>query len=151
MRTKGWLIVVAAASLLLGFFAWEWVLSPRARIQRTLSAVAEAAEATDVDRFVSHLTEDYHDDLNPTREALADRLREGFARVDRTNVTVSAVDVAAKGDEATVRFDLVVVAIRGEERYVVLGTPFEPEKVTARFVKEADGWKIRSVDRRVTE
>ena len=148
MRTKGWLLVAVAAALLFGFFAWEWFLSPRARIQRTLSAVAEAAEATDVDRIVSYLSADYHDYLSPSREALADRLREGFARIDRTNVTVSAVDVVVNGDEAMVRFDLVVVAVRGEERYVVLGTPFEPEKVTASFVRGAEGWRIRSVDRR---
>ena len=151
MQAKGWLIVAVAVTLLAGFFAWEWFLSPRARIQHTLSELAEAAEATDVERFVSHLADDYHDYLHPTAEALAGRLAEGFARVDRTNVTVSAVDVAVTGEAATARFDLVVVAIRGEERYVVLGTPFEPEKVTASFVREADGWKIRSVERRLSE
>jgi hypothetical protein len=148
MRTRGWLVVLLAVGLLGGFLAWEWFLSPRARVERVLSQAAEAAEAADVETFLSLLAADYRDYLNPSREALAERLREAFERVDRTNVTVSAVDVEADGDAATARFDLVVVAIRGDERYVVLGTPFEPEKVTARFVREAGGWKIQSVDRR---
>lgn len=147
MRSKGWPIVGLAVALLVGFFAWEWYLSPRARVTRTLSSAASAAEEVDADGVLSFLTPDYSDYVHPSREALESRLREGFERLDRANVTLSAIDVEVDGDEATARFDLVVVAIRGEERYVVVGTPFQPEKVTATLVRGPEGWRIQAVER----
>lgn len=149
MGKKGWLIVVGVLAVPLAFFLWEWVLSPEARVTRTLKAVAAAAEAADADEFLSHLSEDYTDYLHPDRETLSERLREGFDRIDRLNVTLSSIDVDASGAEATARFDLVVVAIRGEERYVAVGTPFDPERLTARFEK-TDRWRMTGVERGVT-
>jgi malonyl CoA-acyl carrier protein transacylase len=109
--------------------------------------VAAAAEAADTAAFVSFLSSDFSDFVHADRASLEAMLRETFDRVDRLNVTLSAIDVVVDGTEAVARFDAVVVAIRGEERYVVLGTPFEGEKLEAALQREPDGWKIRNVSR----
>lgn len=148
-RGRAVAILGFATALLLGYFAWEWVLSPEARIKATLRAVAEAAENLDADRFLSYVADDYSDFADPDRASLASRLRESFSRVDRLNVTVRSVEayIDAEPGAATARFDLVVVAIRGEERYLVLGTPFEGEKIEAKLVRDEGTWKIRQVVR----
>jgi hypothetical protein len=72
--------------------------------------------------------------------------REGFGRVDRLNVTVDAVEIDVEGTEARATFDALVVAIKGEERYVVLGTPFQPERLIGRLKSDGQGWKIHRVE-----
>ncbi len=144
-RARGIAIVGFAAALLLGYFAWEWFLSPVAQVKRTLDRAASAAEKLDVDGFLSCVASDYRDFLDEDRAGLESRLSDGFSRVDRLNVTVRSVDVTVDGETATARFDLVVVAIRGEERYVVLGTPFEGEKVEADLLRDGEAWKIARV------
>jgi hypothetical protein len=148
-RARGFAIVGFAAALLLGYFAWEWFLSPVARVKGTLEGAASAAEGLDFDRLLSYLADDYSDVLDADRASLESRLKEAFSRVDRLNVTLRDidVDVAKGGGEASARFDLVVVAIRGDERTVVIGTPFEGERVEGDFTRTSAGWKIRRVDR----
>jgi hypothetical protein len=147
VRRTSWGVAGAGVALFLGYVAWEWYLSPVARVRRTLEGAAEAAEKVDADAFVSLVASGYSDFHHPDRESLEKNLRESFARVDRLNVTLSSVDVAVDEDEAVARFDVVVVAVRGEERYVVLGTPFEPEKLQGRLQREDGVWKIRAVAR----
>lgn len=148
MGNKGWAIVGFAAALVVGFFSWEWFLSPEARVTRTLNAVAVAAEEVDAPRFLSFLAEDYSDYIHADRAALEQRLATAFERVDRFNVTLQAIDVEVASDDATARFDLIVVAFQGDDRFIVVGTPLEGEKVQARFVREPEGWKIAAVERR---
>jgi hypothetical protein len=147
MGNRGVLIVAFAAALLVSFFAWEWYLSPEARVKRTLQSAADAVEAGDVETFLSRVSDDYEDVMHPDRASLEARLREGLERVDRLNVTLQAIEVEVDGERAAASFDLVVVAIRGEERYVVVGTPFEPDKVRANLERNGGLWLIRSVER----
>jgi hypothetical protein len=153
MSGRGALIVWFAVLLLAGFFAWEWYLSPEAKVRRTIEGAASAAEAGDVDRFSAYLASDYSDYLHTDRAMLEERLTEGFGRVDRLNVTVQAIEVEAELEpgesdgEMKARFDLVVVAVRGEERYVVVGTPFQPEKIEAWLVPSPEGYRIQRVAR----
>lgn len=148
MGKKGVLIIAFAAALLVSFFAWEWYLSPEARVKRALTSAAEAAEAGDIEGLVSFFSDDYTDFVNPDRASLETRLREGFERVDRLNVTLQGIEVDLEQERARANFDLVVVAIRGEERYVIVGTPFEPEKINAVLERSEGGWRIRNVERR---
>ena len=147
MRRASLGVAGVGVALLLGYLVWEGYLSPAARVRSALERAAAAAESADADSFVALLAPDYRDFLHPDRASLEKTLRESFARVDRLNVTLSSVDVAVDDDGAVARFDVVVVAVRGEERYVVLGTPFEPEKLEARLAREEEGWKIREVSR----
>ena len=66
------------AVLLIGFFSWEWYLSPEARVKRTLNAVSAAAEAADAAGFVSFLTSDYSDYRHLDRAALEKEFRDRF-------------------------------------------------------------------------
>ncbi len=136
------------AALLIGFFSWEWYLSPEARVKGALNAVSAAAEAADTTDFVSFLTLDYSDYRHLDRAAIEKSFATAFEQVDRLKVTIQSakVEVDANGAKATVRFDLIVVAIKGEERYVVVGTPFQPDKVVATMRREADGWKIARIE-----
>ncbi len=140
------------AVLIIGFFSWEWYLSREARVKRTLNAASAAAEAADAAGFVSFLTSDYSDYRHLDRAALKKSFATAFERVDRLKVTIQSAKVEVddtddtEGAEATVRFDLIVVAIKGEERYVVVGTPFQPDKVVATMRREADGWKIARIE-----
>ncbi|HXV61172.1 MAG TPA: hypothetical protein VEK15_10790 [Vicinamibacteria bacterium] len=146
MGKKGRLIVAVTFAVPLAYFAWEWYLSPQARVTRTLKAAAAAAEETDLDTFLSFVSSSYSDFVHPDRETLEDRVRSSFDEVDRFNVTLSNIKVQHSEEEATAELDVVIVAVRGEERYVVLGSPFDPERLAARLVKE-DGWKIAGVER----
>lgn len=148
-RARALSVVGFAAALLFGYFAWEWFLSPEARVKATLRDAAEAAERLDADHFLSYVAEDYRDFVDADRASLAERLREGFTRVDRLNVTVRSieVDVDSGAMAATARFDLVVVAIHGDERYLVLGTPFEGERVEAELVRDGREWKVSQIRR----
>ena len=147
MGQKGWGIVAFAIVLVVAFFAWEWFLSPEARVSRTLNAAAAAAEAVDAAGLSSFLAPDYSDYRHADRAAIEKMIASAFERVDRLNVTLRAIDVVVNGDEATARFDLVVVAFQGEDRYVVVGTPFEPEKIESTLKREPDGWKLVRVER----
>jgi hypothetical protein len=142
-----WAVVGFAALLVLSFLSWEWYLAPEAQVRRTLRGAAAAAERADAATFVSFLSSDFSDFVHEDRASLETTLREGFGRIDRLNVTLRSIDVVVEGGEASARFDAVVVAIRGEERYVVLGTPFEGEKLEAALAREPDGWKIVRVSR----
>jgi hypothetical protein len=145
-RAKAAAIVGFAAALLLGYVAWDRYLSPEARVRRTLRGAAAAAEAADVEALLSFFSSDYADFMHPNRAAFEAMVRESFGRVDRLNVTVDPIEIEAEGTEARATFDAVVVAIRGEERYVVLGTPFEPERLEAELKREDGGWRIHRVE-----
>jgi hypothetical protein len=135
-----------AAALLLGYVAWDRYLSPEARVRRTLESASAAAEVADVDALLSHFSTDYADFMHASREAFEAMARESFGRVDRLNVTVDTVEIEVEGTEARATFDALVVAIRAEERYVVLGTPFQPERLNAYLRREGGAWKIRRVE-----
>lgn len=145
-RAKAAAIIGLAAALLLGYVAWDRYLSPEARVRRALSAAAAAAEAADLETFLSFFSADYSDFMNPNRAAFEATVRESFGRVDRMNVTLDPIEIEAAGTEARITFDAVVVALRGEERYVVLGAPFEPERLKAHLRREDGGWKIHRVE-----
>jgi hypothetical protein len=145
-RAKAAAIVGLGAALLLGCIAWDRYLSPEARVRRALAGAAAAAEIADVEAFLSFFSSDYADFMNPNRAAFEAAVRESFGRVDRMNVTLDRIEVEAAGTEARAAFDAVVVAIRGEERYVVLGAPFEPERLESHLRREGGGWRIHRVE-----
>ena len=78
-------------------------------------------------------------------------LDRGFERIDRLNVTLRAVRAEVKGDEATASFDLTVVAIRGDQRFIVVGTLIEPQKLRVDLRREDGEWKILRVKRSVEQ
>jgi hypothetical protein len=146
-RSPGFAIISSAIILLSSYVLWEWYLSPGARVRRTLESAAAAAERADVEAFLSHFASDYSDFMHPDRTGFEAMVRESFARIERLNVTLKSFEVVVEGDQSRARLDAVVVAIRGEERYVVLGTPFEPEKLEVELSREKGRWKIRRVGR----
>jgi SnoaL-like domain len=135
-----------AVILLVAFLAWEWYLSPEARVVRVLEGAAAAAEQKDIEQLLGFLSPDYSGYRNLDYAALAERLREGFDRVDRLNVTVEGIHADVKDDEATASFDLTVVAIRGDQRYILVGTVTEPERLRAHLRRENGAWKIYQVE-----
>jgi hypothetical protein len=62
--------------------------------------------------------------------------------VDRLNVTVEDVRSEVKGEQATATFGLTVVAVRGEQRYLVVGQPMQPEKLRVELKNESGEWRI---------
>ena len=131
---------------MLSFLAWEWYLSPQAQVERLLQRAAGAAEEKNFEELLSCLSPDYTGFRNMDYESASEQLREGFERVDRLNVTLRAVRAEVEGSEATATFDVTVVAIRGEQRFIVLGTLTEPEKLRAHLRREEGGWKILGVE-----
>jgi hypothetical protein len=146
-RSTGFAIISSAIILLSSYVLWEWYLSPEARVRRALESAAASAERADVEAFFGHFAPDYSDFVHPDRASFEAMVRESFSRIDRLNVTLKGIEVEVDGDEARVRLDAVVVAIKGEERYVVLGTPFEPERLDVELRRENGSWKIRAVGR----
>ncbi len=147
MGKKGWAIVGGAAAIVIFYSSWTGFLSPQARVERAIKSAAAAAENVDAATFLSYFAADYSDYLHGDRLAFSERVEDAFSRVDRLNVTVQAVEVEVEGEEATARFELVVVAVRGEDRIIALGTPFQPELVVARLQRERSAWTIVRVDR----
>lgn len=147
MGSRGVRIVLAAAVVVGAYVAWTSFLSPRARVARTLDAVVEAAETVQADAFLDYFETGYRDHLHASRELLAARVREAFPKVDRMNATLRDLRVEVEGDEAVATFDLTVVAFRGEERFVALGTPFQPERVRARLRRLPAGWRLVEASR----
>ena len=147
MKRSHQLIVAGAVALIVFFFAWEWYLSPQARVERFLARTADAAEKMDADRLLESFSRQYSDFRGMDFDRISDLIDRGFARVDRLNVTLQAVGAAVQGDEATVTFDLMVVAVRGEERYLLIGRPMQPENLRVSLVKESGDWKIAKVER----
>ena len=143
---KGAAVIGFAAALLLGYVLWERALSPGARARRTLEGAAAAAESVDLEAFLSFLSSDYSDFMHPERAAFEGALEESFQRVDRMNVTLDSMEIEVQGSEARASFGAVVVAIRGEERLVVVGQPFQPERFQAYLRREDGGWRIRRVE-----
>ncbi len=147
MKQSHQLIVAGAVALIVFFFTWEWYLSPQARVERFLARTADAAEEMDTDRLLASFSRQYSDFRGMDFDRISDLIDRGFARVDRLNVTLQAVRAEVEGDEALVTFDLMVVAIRGEERYLIIGRPMQPESLRVRLNKESGNWKIAEVER----
>lgn len=147
MGKKGWTIIAVAAAIVGFYVSWTWFLSPRARVKRAIGSAAAAAENVDPATFLSYFAPDYSDYLHADRAALAERIEEAFARVDRLNVTARSEDVSVDDDGAAVRLELVVVAFRGDDRFVAVGTPFQPELLAVTLKHDGSSWKILRVDR----
>jgi hypothetical protein len=145
MKPAHKLLVGGAALLLVSYLAWEWYLSPQARIERFLGRVAAAAETKDRDRLLSAISPEYSDFRGQTYETLAQTIDQGFAKLDRLNITLEGVRAEVVGNEAKASFDLIVIAVRGQERYPLVGRPMVPEKMRVSLIKEAGAWKIVEV------
>jgi SnoaL-like domain len=146
MNHRNLLAVAVAAVLLLSYLAWDWYLSPHAQVERLLQHVAGAAEEKDLDELLACFSADYTGFQNMDYASLAEQLQEGFERVDRLNVTLRRVRAEVDGNEATASFDATVVAIRGEQRFIILGTVTQPERLRANLRLEGDAWKIHRVE-----
>ena len=146
MNPRNLVAVGAAAALLLSYLAWDWYLSPHARVERLLDRAAAAAEEKDFDGVLACLSPDYTGFRSMDYESLAEQLQEGFERVDRLNVTLRRVLAEVDGEEATASFDATVVAIRGEQRFIILGTVTQPERLRAQLRREEGEWKIHRVE-----
>jgi len=151
MGTKGWAIVGFAAAIVGFYVSWTVYLSPEARVERTIKAAAAAAEKVDAATFLSFFDASYTDYVHADRATFDGRIADAFERVDRLNVTIQAMDVSVGDAGAVARFELVVVAIRGDDRMIVIGTPFQPELVRATLTHDSSAWKIVRVDRGVAE
>lgn len=147
MNRRNFIALGSAAALLVTFFAWEWYLSPAAQVERSLQRAADAAEVKDTQRLLSCLSRDYSDFRNLDFDSLSELLERGFERIDRLNITLRAVRAEVEGAEATASFDLKVVAIRGDQRFIVVGTLIEPQKLRVDLRREDGEWKILRVKR----
>ncbi|MFQ5789366.1 MAG: hypothetical protein ACE5JI_02720 [Acidobacteriota bacterium] len=145
MKHQTRLLAGGAAALLISFLAWEWYLSPTARLERFLSDAAEAAEERDGERLLTFFSRNYRDHRNLDYQTLAKLVDEGFSRVDRLNVTLQRVRPRIHGDQATASLDLMVVGIRGQQRYLLVGAPMQPEKLQVELAREEGKWRILSV------
>ena len=131
---------------MLSYLAWDWYLSPHAQVERLLQRAAGAAEEKNFEELLSCLSLDYTGFRNMDYESASEQLREGFERVDRLNVTLRGVRPEVEGSEATATFDVTVVAIRGEQRFIILGTVTQPERLRAHLRREEGEWKIHRVE-----
>ena len=131
---------------MLSYLAWDWYLSPHAQVERLLQRAAGAAEEKNSEELLSCLSPDYTGFRDMDYESASEQLRDGFERVDRLNVTLRSVRPEVEGSEATATFDVTVVAIRGEQRFIVLGTLTQPERLRAHLRREEGGWKIHRVE-----
>ena len=147
MNRRNFIALGSAAALLVAFFAWEWYLSSAAQVERSLRRAAEAAEERDTAGLLFCLSRDYSDFRNLDFDSLSEMLDRGFERIDRLNVTLEAVRAEVEGAEATASFDLTVVAVRGDQRFIVVGTVTEPQKLRVDLRREEGEWKILRVAR----
>ncbi len=146
MKISHRILIASMIALVVFFFAWEWYLSPEARVKAVLERVAEAAEDKDTARLLSCFSREYSDFRNQDYDSLVECRERVFSRVDRLNITLESVRPEVRGVEATASLDLTVVAIRGQERYLVVGAPMQPEKLAVELEREEGQWKIRRIN-----
>ncbi len=146
MIPHGKKILLIAAVIVISFFAWTRYLPPEARVTRTLTEAAAAAEVKDVAGFLSYMDDSYLDPYHDDRAALEARVSEAFDRVDRFNITIREIEVDVETDTASATFDLIVVGIKGDQRYLLTGSPIQPRKVTAHLAKKPAGWKVQRLE-----
>jgi len=151
MKRSYQLIVAGAGALIVFYFAWEWTLSPQAKVERFLARTADAAEEMDADRLLTSFSRQYSDFRGMDFDRISDLIDRSLARVDRINVTLQGVRAEVEGNKATATFDLMVVAIRCEERYLLVGRPMQGERLRVRLTKESGDWKITTVERAPSE
>ncbi len=147
MKRSHQLIILVPAVVLISFLAWEWYLSPQARVERFLQGVSEAAEEKDLEQLVGSFSSTYSDFRGLDHAAMADLIERGFERIDRLNVTVEGVRVEFEPEPTTASFELTVVAIRGDERYLLVGQPMQGEKLRVELEKESGDYKITKIER----
>jgi hypothetical protein len=151
MKRSHQLIIGAAALLVVSFFAWEWYLSPTARVERFLQRVAESAEDKDAERLLFSFSTSYSDFRGMDYEAVAELIERGFGQVDRLNVTMEGIRVDFETSPTTASFDLTVVAVRGEKRYLLVGQPMQGEKLRVALERESGDYKITKVEKTISE
>jgi hypothetical protein len=151
MKRSHRLIILVPIVVLVSFLAWEWYLSPQARVERFLQGVSEAAEEKDFETLVDSFSSSYSDFRGLDYDAIADLIEKGFERIDRLNVTIEGVRVEVESESATASFDLKVVAIRGNERYLLVGQPMQGEKLRVELEKESGDYKITKVEKTGSE
>jgi hypothetical protein len=138
--------VGAAGVLLSSYLAWDWYFSPQAQVERLLKRAAGAAEERNLEDLLSCLSTDFTGFHNMDYGSTSEQIQKGFEQVDRLNVTLRRVLPEVEGSEATVSFDATVVAVRGEQRFVILGTVTQPERLRANLRLEEGEWKIYRVE-----
>ena len=151
MKRSHRLIILVPIVVLVSFLAWEWYLSPKARVERFLQGVSEAAEEKNLETLVGSFSSSYSDFRGLDHDAITDLIEKGFERIDRLNVTMKNVRVEFESELATASFELMVVAIRGDERYLLVGQPMQGEKFRVELEKESSDYKISKVERTGSE
>lgn len=151
MNQTGKVIIFGALFIVVGFFAWEGYFSAEARMERFLDSVATPAESLNLDAVMASFSDGYADSFQQDKELLSSRLAEGFSKFDSLNVTISSIQATYEGEGATGQFDLVVVARRGEERLMVVGTPLQPQHLGITLVRDEGDWLIHRIERRIPQ
>jgi hypothetical protein len=146
VNPRNLLAIGTAGALLSSYLAWDWYLSPQAQVERLLKRAAGAAEEKNLEELLSCFSTDYTGFHNMDYDTTSEQIQEGFEEVDRLNVTLRRVLPEVEGNEATVSFDVTVVAIRGEQRFVILGTVTQPQRLRANLRLEEGEWKIHRVE-----
>jgi len=151
MNSTGKAIVLGAVLIVGAFFLWEGYFSAEARMERFLHSIAGPAEALKLEEVLSSIGDDYTDSFQQDKTLLASRLGEGFSKIDSLNITISSIQASYDGDRASGEFDLVVVARRGEERLMVVGTPLQPQHLSLEIARDDGDWQVRSVERKAPQ
>ena len=116
-----------------------------------MHSVSSPAESLQLEEVLSSFADDYSDSFQQDKDLLASRLQEGFSRIDSLNITVSGIQASYEEERAKGEFDLVVVARRGEERLMVVGTPLQPQHLSIEIVRSGDRWQVQRVERSVQQ
>ena len=151
MSSTGKLIIAGALCIVVGFFVWEGYLSDEARMERFLDSMTTPAESLELARVMASFSDDYTDSFEQDKDLLANRLAEGFSRVESLNITISDIQASFDEDQASGEFALVVVARQGAERLLVVGTPLQPQRLGITLVRSDDSWQVQRIERKMPQ
>ena len=142
MIRQGRLVFLVVGFVVMSWLCWKWFLSPEAHISNTLFAIVDAAESSDTRQLLSHFSEEYVNQHLVGSQSVGDFIRNRLAMVDRLDISLEDLKVDVVSDVATTQFDIVVFALKEGERYLMVGTPFQPVQVKALFIKVGSEWKL---------
>jgi hypothetical protein len=149
MRGKGFVIVLALASLIYFVFVRPLLISEEARIRKGVKEGIQAIEAKDLRKCLRHVSLHYKDEYGLTYVTVKGLLTQIFQEFDAFEIDLRKLRIILldKGEGvASVTFDLKVKVSYGGQRAYLLGSEDSSNRVEMSFIKEGGRWKVNQVE-----
>jgi len=122
---------------------YVYLLSPTARVKRTIASAERAFEQRRIDDFMNAVSKTYSDENALTYSDIQDGAEEAFASFESFKITLDKMDVTVEGWTARCSFLATVVAnTREKEKFLAAGTPESGQRFDLALRYEDGVWRV---------